>query len=88
MWDFLRYMSKEQAFSLSWGSSEVAGAGVGVEVKAEVWASKTVLGICCKSSLEYLRILVAAAKTTEIESFGPEGLAGCLENSDSRGDGI
>ena len=73
MWDFPRYASKKWAFSLLRGTSATmeagagAGAGVGIgararmEVGAGTQAPKTVLRIRCKSSLEYLGILVAIA---------------------------
>ena len=74
MWDFLWYTSGKRAFSFSQGTLEMTGAGVGAR------ASRTALKIYCKSSSEYLGILVAAAG-----DFSPWGLLGCSENSDLGG---
>ena len=52
-----------------------------VGVGARVWASKTVLKIRCKSSLEYLGTSVTVVGTTGIGSFTPESLASCSKNS-------
>ena len=77
-------MSGEQAFSFSQGTLEMTGAGAraGLRMGAEIGARafKTALTICCKSSSEYLRILVAVAG-----DFGSGNLSGCLKTSDSRG---
>ena len=56
-----------------------AGARTGAGVGARV--SRTTLRIRCKSSLKYLRTLVAAAG-----DFGPKSLASYLENSDFGGE--
>ena len=67
-------MSGERAFSFS-RTLEMTGAGVGAETGAR--AFKTALKILCKSSLEYLGILVS--------DFGPGGPSGCSKISDSGG---
>ena len=54
------------------------GAGAGAEAGAQ--ASRTVLKIRCKSSSEYLAILVAAAGALA-RGFAPEGQAGWSDNS-------
>ena len=85
MWDFSLYMFRERAFSLFWGILETAGAKTGVEAGAQV--SRIVLKILCKSSSEYLGILVAASGATAMEDFIFEGSANCsvnlLSNSES-----
>ena len=75
MWDFLQYTSGEKAFSFSQDVLKTIGAGVrvGAEVRSEALASRTVLKILCKSSLEYLGILVVATATG---SFILGGLTG------------
>ena len=77
MWDFPRYTSGERAFSFSRDTSETTGTGAGAGAGAR--ASRTVLKIRCKSSSEYLGILVSAG------DFGPRGPSGCSEISDSGG---
>ena len=88
MWDFPQYTSGKRAFNgLSRGFSEVAGAGAGAEARAGAGAgaeagagaraSKTVLRICCKLSLEYWGTSVAV-----VGDFSLRGSASCLENSD------
>ena len=83
MWDFPRYMFGERALSFSQGISETTGAGTGAEAGArmgtEAWASRTALRIRCKSSSEYLRILVVAGGELA-RGFPPEGQAGWSNN--------
>ena len=57
-----------------------AGAGVGAEVETGPRASRMVLKICCKSSLEYLGMLLAAVGALATGSFVAEGLAGWSDN--------
>ena len=82
MWNFSRYTSGVQAFSLSRDSAEVAGASVGVGARAgaRAQAPRIVLRIFYKLSSEYLGILVAMLGATVTGSFVPEGPAGCLDN--------
>ena len=61
---------------------EVTKAGAGARGGAEVWASKTALKICYKSSSKYLEITIAATGATVIGGFDPESLVGYLKNSD------
>ena len=61
------------------GARTEAGVGTGAGAESGALGSKTALRIFCKSSLEYLRILVAA-RVLAMGSFGPEGLAGWLDN--------
>ena len=84
MWNFSQYTFREQAFSLLWSALEITRAGTRVGAEARVWVSKTVLRICCKLSLEYLRILIAAAEIIKMRSFTLEGPAGYLKNFDLR----
>lgn len=68
------------------------GTGARTRVRAGVGAgaqtSKTVLRILYKSSLKYLRTLIATTGASAIKSFVPEGLTGWLNNlsSDSKGE--
>ena len=52
-----------------------AGAETGIRVQTGAQASKTALKILCKSSSEYLGILIAAG-TLATRGFTPEGPAG------------
>ena len=74
-------MSGEQAFSSSRSTSKTirAGTGVGAGTRAGTQASRTALKICCKSSSEYLGILVAA-RGELARGFPPEGLASWSDN--------
>ena len=75
-------MSGKRAFNnFSQGSLEVMGVKARVGVGTGVQASKTVLKIRYKSSLVYLRILVAVVRTKTTRDFAPKGPKGCLENS-------
>ena len=78
MWDFPRYTSGERAFNFSRDTSVTAGTGTGAGAGAGAGAraSRTVLRIRCKSSSEYLGILVSAG------GFGPGGPLGYSEISD------
>ena len=81
MWDFPQYISRERAFNgLSRDFLEAAGAGAGVEAGPGARASRTVLKICCISSLEYLGTLVVAAW-----NFGLRGLLVYSKDSDLKG---
>ena len=85
MWDFPRFTCREWALKFSWGALVTmgarsragagAGVGMGVGMEAGARASKTALKIPCKSSSEYLGILVAA-RALGTRGFGPEGPAG------------
>ena len=83
MWDFSRYTSGQRAFSFSRGTSEMTGAGTRARTRAGAGtgarASRTALKIRCKSSSEYLGILVLAG------DFGPESLLSCSKISYSGG---
>ena len=95
MWDFLRYTSKEQAFSFARAASITMEVGAGVGARAGTgagtgagartgagagsWASRTVLRICCKSFSEYLGILLAVTGALATEG-SVEGLAGWSDN--------
>ena len=63
-----------------------SGAGMEAEVEARAGAetgaqaSRTALKILCKSSLEYLRILVAATEASVTGVFVLEGLTGWSDN--------
>ena len=58
----------------------MTGFRAGVEAGAQ--ASKTVLKIRCKSSLEYLKTSVVVVGVTVMEDFAPKNQASCLKNSD------
>ena len=58
----------------------MAEARAGAEMGTGTQASRTVLKIRCKSSLEYLGTSIATAG-----AFGPRDSADCLENSDLEG---
>ena len=73
-------MSRERAFSFSWGNSETAGAEAGVEAGTGTRASRIVFRIFCKSFLKYLGIFVVATEVTATESFIPKGSACYLDN--------
>lgn len=78
-------MSKERTFNgLSRGSSELTGAevGVGVGARTEVRASKTVLRICYKLSLEYLETLITMTRATAMREFVFVGLISYSKNFD------
>ena len=67
-------MSGKRPFSFSCGISKTAGAGAGMR------ASKTVLKIFYKSSLEYLGTFIAATGVTTTGGFVFKGLVGCSDN--------
>ena len=89
MWDFPQYTSRERAFSFSRdalammeagartreGARMGAGARKGAGARTGAQASRKALRILCKSSSEYLRVLVIAGALVT-GSFAPEGLAG------------
>ena len=98
MWDFPWYTFGERAFSFLRGALVTmgAGAGAGAEagtraraktgVGAGTRASRTVLKIRCKSSSEYLGILLAATGALATGGFveSPVGWSG-NSSPDSRG---
>ena len=75
-------MSEKRALSLFRDISKTAGAGarVGRGVGVRTQAFKTVLKIFCKSSSEYLRILVAVLRVTVMGDLISKGLVECLIN--------
>ena len=81
MWDFPQYTSGEQAFSFSQGTLETMGAetGVGAGTGAKAQASRTALRIRCKSSSQYLGILVAEGGDLA-KGFPPKSPAGWSDN--------
>ena len=93
MWNFPRYTSRERAFSFlrdalaTMGAKAGVGAGAKTGTRARMGAeagtraSRTVLKIRCKSFLEYLGILVAAAGALATKGFVLESAAGWSNNS-------
>ena len=69
------------------GARTGAGAGARTGAGARIQTSRTVLKIRCKSSSEYLGILVAAARALAMGCFVPKGSADWSDNlsSDSGG---
>ena len=64
------------------GFSKVAKAGTKTRAGARAQASRTILKICCKSFLIYLRISVVAIRITATRNFVSKGPIDYLENSD------
>ena len=86
-------MSGEQAFSFSQSTLEMTGAKVEAEARAGVGAkvgaraSKTALRILCKSSSEYLGILVVVTGASAIEGFVSKGPVRWLDISSPDSEG-
>ena len=82
-------MSEERVFSFSRGVLETTGAGAGGETGAGVRAlvSRTALKTLCKSSTEYLGILVVVIRVIAMGGFFFESPAGWSDNLSSNSEG-
>ena len=62
------------------GMGPGTGAGTGARTGMGARASRTALKILCKSSSEYLGILIAATEASATGGFAPKGPAGWSDN--------